>query len=97
MQEAAKEHKFFDEEQGKKALLFLLPGFGLIALGIVAAVLEMLITTFVGVLMGMAVIILAAAASARRSPEGRLQYTKWLAFRRYLKDFSRVDQARVGA
>lgn len=97
VQEAAKEHKFFDEEQGKKALLFLLPGFGLIALGIVAAVLEMLITTFVGVLMGMAVIILSAAASARRSPEGRLQYTKWLAFRRYLKDFSRVDQARVGA
>jgi len=96
VEKAAAEHGFFDKEAGKRASWLLVPGFGLLPVAVVAAALEMFITALVMGILGLAVIILVVAAFTRLSPAGREQYTKWQAFRRYLKEFSRVDQVRIG-
>lgn len=97
VEKAAAEHGFFDKEAGKRASWLLVPGFGLLPVAVVAAALEMFITALVMGILGLAVIILVVAAFTRLSPAGREQYTKWQAFRRYLKEFSRVDQVRIGS
>ncbi|WP_461361455.1 DUF2207 family protein [Candidatus Darwinibacter acetoxidans] len=96
VEKAAQQHGFFDEAGNKRAGILFLPALLLLLLAIPIGVLELFLTLGVCVVMGMAAVIAAAAASNRRSAYGHDQYTKWVAFRRYLKEFSRVDQARVG-
>ncbi len=96
VQEAAKQRGFFAEEQNKKALVYLWPALGLLILAVLAGLLNMYVTLGVCVAMGLAAVILVAVAASQRSEYGREQYAKWRAFRRYLQEFSRVDQARVG-
>ncbi|HPT82439.1 MAG TPA: DUF2207 domain-containing protein [Limnochordia bacterium] len=96
VQDAAKGHGFFAEEQNKKALVYLLPAVGLLILAVPAGLLSMFVTLGVCVVMGLVTVILVAVAGSQRSQYGREQYAKWVAFRRYLQEFSRVDQLRLG-
>lgn len=97
VRKAAAEHGFFAEAENKRALAFLLPAVGLIIVAVAAASLEMFWTAGMAFFSGIAVIIMVVVSAARMSEYGYEQYTKWIAFRRYLKEFSRVDQVRLGA
>lgn len=96
VQEAAKEHRFFDEE-AKKVLWFLIPAIAIFVGFPIFASLDMFITGIVCLVMGLALVIVVSIAASRHSDHGYEQYTKWKAFRRYLKEFSRVETARVGS
>lgn len=96
VQESAKTHNFFDKK-AKKAFWFMIPAFALLIGTGVFASLEMFITAVVCFVMGFAVVFLVAVVAYRHSAQGYEDYTKWRAFRRYLKDFSRVETARIGS
>ncbi|NMB01466.1 MAG: DUF2207 domain-containing protein [Firmicutes bacterium] len=96
VQDAANEQRFFDED-AKKALWFLVPAVAVFIAFPFSASLDMYITGVVCFIMAIVLIIVASVAASRRSDHGHEQYTKWKAFYRYLKEFSRVDTARVGS
>lgn len=96
VKEAAKVHQFYDQE-AKKVLWYLIPGLLLLPLAILPFVLGMNWTGATCLFMSFAATIVVATAGERRSAEGHEEYTKWKAFRRYLKESSRVETARVGS
>ncbi|HBN94804.1 MAG TPA: hypothetical protein DDZ66_00770, partial [Firmicutes bacterium] len=67
-------------------------GLGFLALGF-----ELYATGIVTFAMSFALVIVMVAAATRRSVKGHEEYTRWRAFRRYLKESSRVDTARVAS
>lgn len=96
VKESAKEHEFFDPE-AKKVLWFLIPILLLVGLGFLALGFELYATGIVTFAMSFALVIVMVAAATRRSVKGHEEYTRWRAFRRYLKESSRVDTARVAS
>lgn len=96
VQESAKRHHFFAED-AKQAAWFLIPAVGIIILGPIAASQRLFWTAGVCMFAGVALSILSGVAASSLSDQGHEEYTKWKAFRRYLRDFSRVERARVGS
>lgn len=94
--DAAKKQDFFDS-RAKTVLWFLFPSLFLFVQAIVAFVSELYITGTVSLVMGFVTTIVVGVAASRRSAKGHEEYTKWRALRRYLKESSRVDVARVGS
>jgi uncharacterized membrane protein len=95
VQKATEGRGFRDQGKNKQAQVFFLPALGLILLAIPAGLLGMYLTLGICIVMGLALLFLAVGASSQLSQYGREQKAKWKAFRRYLKDFSRVEQAHV--
>ncbi len=96
VKETAKEHAFFDLK-AKRLLWLLVPILLLVGLGFVALGFELFATGAVTLVMSFVLIIVMVAVVTRRSAKGHEEYTKWRAFRRYLKESSRVETARVGS
>lgn len=96
VKETSKEHQFFDPE-AKKVLWFIIPILLIVGLGFVALGFELYITVVVALVMAFVALGFVVAAATRRSAKGHQEFTKWRAFRRYLKESSRVDTARVGS
>lgn len=88
---------FYEDQTHKKVFWFLVPSVILLVGSIPLLISEMYFTGGVSLLGGFSLIIGTAIAASRRSPQGYLEYTKWKAFRRYLKDFSRVESSRTVA
>ncbi|HBG02599.1 MAG TPA: hypothetical protein DDW87_13710 [Firmicutes bacterium] len=96
VKEAAQGRDFFDTG-AKKVLWFLIPSIFLVILAIIAFAFEMYFTGAISFIMGPVLIIVVATAASLRSAQGHEEYTRWRAFRRYLKESSRVDLARIGS
>lgn len=96
VREATKEHHFFDAN-AKKVLWFLIPILFIVGLGFIALGFELYMTGIVAVAMSFVALGFMVVAATRRSPKGHQEFTKWRAFRLYLKESSRVDTARVGS
>ena len=96
VQESSKVHNFYDDG-AKKALWWLIPTIGLFVLSIFCLALDLLATGVTAMIMFFVAFIVVISAANRRSKDGQEEYRKWQAFRRYLRDFSRVETARVGA
>ncbi len=95
IKEAGKKRQFF--ERNKRVYWFFVPTILIFVLSIPAFAATMLFTGAASIAAGLVTLVLIAVASERRSPEGNMEYTKWRAFRRYLKDFSRLDISRIGS
>lgn len=96
VKKSAERHNFFDKE-AKRLWWLLVPSLALTFAAVVTGILGLTITTVVCVILGLAAVMFVATAAMRYSPYGQEQYAKWKAFRRYLRDFSRVGEARVGS
>lgn len=96
VKESAKVHQFFDPS-AKKVLWLLLPILLLFGAGFIALGSSLLVTGAVILVLSFVAVIFVVVAATRRSSKGHQEYTKWRAFRRYLKESSRVDTARVGS
>jgi len=96
VKESSKEHGFHDT-QAKKALWFLVPILLAVGLGFLALGLSLFGTGIATLVMSFLALIFVVGAATRYSDYGYEEYTKWKAFRRYLKESSRVDIARVGS
>ena len=70
-------------------LLFFLLGFGLFFFGLY-------ITGTIGIIFGPIAVVLFALMK-RLTPEGADHFTKWRAFKRFLKHFSSLDRSTVPA
>lgn len=95
IKEEGKKHHFF--ERNKRAYLFFIPTVLLFLLSVLPFSQGMLFTGAACIAMGLITLVMTAIASDRRSPGGNMEYTKWRAFRRYLKDFSRLEISRIGS
>lgn len=93
----ADQNDFFDKAHKKKVLWYLIPALLLVVVAIPVLILELFLTGTVLLVMGFVATITVAVAADRRSAQGYEEYTKWRAFRRYLKEFSRVETTRVGS
>ncbi len=96
VKDTSKEHGFSDSE-AKKALWFLIPILLLVGIGFLVLGLELYATGIAALVMSFVALLFVVAAASRRSEQGHEEYTRWRAFRRYLKESSRVDTARVGS
>jgi uncharacterized membrane protein len=96
IKDAAEGRDFFDPN-AKGVLWLLLPSISLLFLALFPFAYGMYFTGTVSLVMGLALTIVVGVASGRRSERGHEEYTKWKAFRRYLKESSRVETARVGS
>lgn len=95
IKEEGNKHRFF--ERNRKVYLFLIPTALIIALCVPPFSQGMVLTGAACIAMGIVTLFMTAIAADRRSPEGMVQYTKWKAFSRYLRDFSRLDLSRIGS
>ncbi len=95
IKEAGKQRGFF--ERNKRAGLFFIPTILIFLVSILPFSQAMVFTGAACIAMGVLTLVLTAVALDRRSPGGNMEYTKWRAFRRYLKDFSRLDISRIGS
>lgn len=97
VEKSTEKYNFYDLKSRKQAGWFLIPSFACLFLAIGAFVWELNVS---GVVLSALFILslgLIISFAFRRSEQGHLEYTKWKAFRRYLKDFSRVEISRVGS
>ena len=95
IQGEAEQRDFFEGKEQKRVLWFLVPAFVLLLAGIPLIILEMVFSGIACWVMGFVLILITTISAFRRSPQGNLEYTQWKSFRRYLKDFSRVEDARI--
>ena len=97
VKEIAKKHNFYDQEYKKKVLKYLVPTVLLFLIAIPLFLLNMYFSGAICIAMGFVTSIVVLVAAERRSPKGHEELLKWNAFRRYLKEFSRVETVRVGS
>ncbi|NMB95542.1 MAG: DUF2207 domain-containing protein, partial [Clostridiaceae bacterium] len=94
VENTARENNFFDSSAKKGIIIGVLIAIVYIAAGIL---LPLIFYYPVGLILTVSGIILLifSARIKRRSPYGNEQYTMWKAFRRFLKDFSRLEHAEA--
>lgn len=94
----AEQLDFFDREVGKGKAIGVLAGLGILGLGVLVIVFVSPYVAPIGGIIGAASGVLLSIMSAvmsRRSQSGATQMRKWQAFRRFLTNFSSLDQATV--
>ncbi len=90
----AKENDFFDTKSGKGRLIGVIISLGYIAAGILIGTLMFAGAAVALVVQGLIMIIFSARIN-RRTPYGSSQRDMWLAFKKFLKDFSSMDKATL--
>ena len=91
---AAEKQQFFDKEAAKKLRWLLVPGIGGFVLAAGAFVVGMIISGIAFVITGF-VLMITGIAFNRRSPTGSTQYAQWKGFRKFLQDFSQLEDHPV--
>ena len=87
----AKTYKFFEEKRGTwKIVLILILG---IAVSFFVSSLSTILMILTLVLMIVATVYVSI--SKKRTKSGALEYAKWMAFKRFLKDFGRMDEKEL--
>jgi uncharacterized membrane protein len=89
----AQEYGFFDKKAITGAVLGVLIGVSGIIFGVIGAVFGVYLT-LVNIPVGIFIIIFSVRIK-RRSKNGNEDYVKWKAFREFLTDFSKIDDAVV--
>jgi uncharacterized membrane protein len=91
---AAKPHIAMDKENKRGRIAGGLITVGLIGLGVILMSLDYVFTG-VTLFLSAFVMLILVGVSGRRTPEAQTEYNQWKAFRRFLKDFSNLEEAPV--
>jgi len=94
VQNEAKKNNFFDSSTTKGIIIGVLIAFVYIIAGVLMPTIFYFPVGFILTVLGIILLIFSARIK-RRSPYGNEQYIMWKAFRRFLKDFSRLEHAEI--
>lgn len=92
---AADKYKFMDSSNRTARVAAGLVGAALVAVSIAVFAASSFRFTAGSLLVGALAAILCAALSSRRTLSAQTEYTKWQAFRRYLRHFSNIKEAPI--